>query len=95
VPLEHEHASPDLDLVSLVSRGDYWLIPRHLEFESDRLQIKIDCGENISILEILPGSVRGPIVSFQSHFLVGRCSRRGFDVRQVQYNARRKEMMIA
>ncbi len=60
VRLEYEHVSPDLDLVSLVSRGDCWLIPRHLEFESDRLQIKIDCGANISILEILPGQLVRP-----------------------------------
>jgi cell division topological specificity factor len=44
--------SPGSDLVSLLREEILAVIAKHVEIEGDRLQIRIDRGENVSILEI-------------------------------------------
>lgn len=50
--LAHERISPGSDLVSLLREEILAVIAKHVEIEGDRLQIRIDRGENVSILEI-------------------------------------------
>ncbi|MBB3387452.1 cell division topological specificity factor [Rhizobium sp. BK275] len=52
VLLAHERASPGSDLVSVLREEILAVIAKHVEIEGDRLQIRIDRGENVSILEI-------------------------------------------
>jgi cell division topological specificity factor len=50
--LAHERASPGSDLVSILREEILAVIGRHIEIDGDRLQVKIDRGEHVSILEI-------------------------------------------
>ncbi len=50
--LAHERVSPGSDLVSILREEILAVIGKHVEIEGDRLQIRIDRGENVSILEI-------------------------------------------
>ena len=50
--LAHERASPGSDLVSILREEILAVIGRHIEIDGDRLQVKIDRGEHVSVLEI-------------------------------------------
>jgi len=52
VLLAHERVTPGTDLVSVLREEILAVIARHVEFDGDRLQVKIDRGEHVSILEI-------------------------------------------
>jgi cell division topological specificity factor len=50
--LAHERMSPGSDLVAILREEILAVIGRHIDIEGDRLHIKIDRGEHVSILEI-------------------------------------------
>lgn len=50
--LAHERTSPGSDLVSILREEILAVIAKHIEIDGDRLQVKIDRGEHVSILEI-------------------------------------------
>ncbi|MGO4440546.1 cell division topological specificity factor MinE [Rhizobium sp. RAF56] len=52
VLLAHERVRPGTDLVSILREEILAVIARHVEFDGDHLQVKIDRGEHVSILEI-------------------------------------------
>jgi len=50
--LAHERVNPGADLVSILREEILAVIAKHVEIDGDRLQIKIDRGEHVSVLEI-------------------------------------------
>ncbi|WP_117194341.1 cell division topological specificity factor MinE [Rhizobium terrae] len=52
VLLAHERASASTDLVAVLREEILAVIARHVEIDSDKVHIKIDRDENVSILEI-------------------------------------------
>ncbi|MDR7142502.1 cell division topological specificity factor MinE [Rhizobium sp. BE258] len=50
--LAHERITPGADLVSILREEILAVIARHVEIDGDRLQVKIDRGEHVSVLEI-------------------------------------------
>lgn len=50
--LAHERIAPGNDLVSVLREEILAVIAKHVEFDGDRLQVRIDRGEHVSILEI-------------------------------------------
>ncbi|MET3857461.1 MULTISPECIES: cell division topological specificity factor MinE [unclassified Rhizobium] len=52
VLLAHERVTPGADLVTVLREEILAVIAKHVEIDGDRLQIKIDRGEHVSVLEI-------------------------------------------
>ncbi|MCY1666515.1 cell division topological specificity factor MinE [Rhizobium sp. SL86] len=52
VLLAHERASSGSDLVAVLREEILAVIAKHVELDSDRVQVKMDRDENVSILEI-------------------------------------------
>ena len=52
VLLAHERASLESDLVSILREEILAVIAKHVEFDRDKVQIKMDRDEDVSILEI-------------------------------------------
>lgn len=52
VLLAHERSSTGADLVSILREEILAVIARHVQLDSDRVQVKVDRDENVSILEI-------------------------------------------
>ncbi len=52
VLLAHERAASSSDLVTILREEILMVIAKHVELDSDRVQVKIDRGETVSILEI-------------------------------------------
>ncbi|AXV18026.1 cell division topological specificity factor MinE (plasmid) [Neorhizobium sp. SOG26] len=52
VLLAHERASSNSDLVAVLREEILAVIAKHVEIDSDKVHIKIDRDENVSILEI-------------------------------------------
>ncbi len=52
VLLAHERASAGTDLVAVLREEILAVIARHVEVDSDRVTVKLDRDENVSILEI-------------------------------------------
>ena len=50
--LAHERITSGADLVSILREEILAVIARHVEIDGDRLQVKIDRGEHVSVLEI-------------------------------------------
>lgn len=52
VLLSHERSSTGSDLVSLLREEILAVIAKHVQIDADKVQIKMDRGEHVSILEI-------------------------------------------
>ncbi|MBW6424527.1 cell division topological specificity factor MinE [Rhizobium sp. XQZ8] len=52
VLLAHERASAGTDLVAVLREEILAVIARHVQVDSDRVTVKLDRDENVSILEI-------------------------------------------
>ncbi|MBA4799077.1 MULTISPECIES: cell division topological specificity factor MinE [Rhizobium] len=52
VLLAHERASLESDLVAVLREEILAVIAKHVEFDRDKVQIKMDRDEDVSILEI-------------------------------------------
>ncbi|MGE7370532.1 cell division topological specificity factor MinE [Neorhizobium sp. NPDC001467] len=52
VLLAHERASASSDLVTILREEILAVIARHVELDADRVHVKMDRDENMSILEI-------------------------------------------
>ncbi|AOG08854.1 cell division topological specificity factor MinE [Rhizobium sp. TH135] len=52
VLLAHERASLESDLVAILREEILAVIAKHVEFDRDKVQIKMDRDEDVSILEI-------------------------------------------
>ncbi len=52
VLLAHERASSNSDLVAILREEILAVIAKHVEIDSEKVHIKIDRDENVSILEI-------------------------------------------
>jgi cell division topological specificity factor len=52
VLLAHERASSGSDLVAVLREEILAVIAKHIELDNDRVQVKMDRDENVSILEI-------------------------------------------
>lgn len=52
VLLAHERASSSCDLVAVLREEILAVIAKHVELDSDRVHVKMDRDENVSILEI-------------------------------------------
>ncbi len=50
--LAHERTSPSTDLISLLHKEILAVIAKHIDLDGDRVQVKIDRGENVSVLEV-------------------------------------------
>jgi cell division topological specificity factor len=52
VLLAHERSSVGSDLVSLLREEILAVIARHVQLDGDKVQVKMDCNEHVSTLEI-------------------------------------------
>ena len=52
VLLAHERAATSYDLVSILREEILAVIAKHVQVDAERVQVKMDRGENMSILEI-------------------------------------------
>lgn len=52
VLLAHERASTSADLVSVLREEILAVIARHVELDNDRVTVKVDRDEHVSVLEI-------------------------------------------
>ena len=52
VLLAHERSSAGTDLVSILREEILAVIARHVQLDGDRVKVKVDRDENVSILEI-------------------------------------------
>jgi cell division topological specificity factor len=52
VLLAHERAATSCDLVSILREEILAVIAKHVQVDAERVQVKMDRGENMSILEI-------------------------------------------
>ena len=52
VLLAHERASSSSDLVSVLREEILAVIAKHVQLDSDKVHVKMDLDENVSILEI-------------------------------------------
>ncbi len=50
--LAHERSSAGPDLVSLLREEILAVIAKHVQLDSDKVQVRIDCNEHVSTLEI-------------------------------------------